>query len=99
MKPTHGVPETSDGALRSLAQDGLELGEGVLDRIEVGAVGQEEEEVRAGGLDQRPDLGSLVARQVVHDDDVARTDVQLGLTAYLAGTVHDIVLEALTPTT
>jgi hypothetical protein len=32
-----GGPETLDGALGGLSQERLELGEGVLDRVEVGA--------------------------------------------------------------
>ena len=64
------------GALGGLAQVRLELGEGHLDWVEVRAVGREEEEFGAGRFDPVADLLSLVAGQVVHDDDVARS--QLG---------------------
>lgn len=49
----------------------LEFGEDLLDRIEIGAVGREEQEPCASGPDRGPDGGLLVAGEVVHDDDVA----------------------------
>ena len=49
----------------------LEFGEDLLDRIEIGAVGRQEQEARASGPDRGPDGRSLVAGEVVHDDDVA----------------------------
>jgi hypothetical protein len=36
-----GRPQAIDTALGGLAQDGLELGKGVLDRIEVGVAGRQ----------------------------------------------------------
>ena len=42
---TDGVPETVDGSFSGLAQEGLQLGEGVLDRVEVGAVGRNIEQM------------------------------------------------------
>ena len=65
------VPEAVDGALGRLAQERLQLGEGVLDRVEVGRVGREVEQARAGCLDQLSHPRPLVAGQVVHDHDVA----------------------------
>ena len=64
------------GALRDIVRDSaLErlsvlLGEGVLDGVEVGAVGRQQTQAGAGRLDQGLDLRPLVCRQVVHDDDV-----------------------------
>ena len=55
-------------ALRRCA---LKLGEGLLDRVEVSAVRREAEEASASGLDHLAYRRSLVARQVVHDHDVA----------------------------
>ena len=43
-----GVPEGADGSLGSLAQERLEFRVGLLDRIEVGAVGRQEAQLRAG---------------------------------------------------
>jgi hypothetical protein len=49
----------------------LELGEDLLDRIEVWAVGWQEQQAHASGPDRVSDSGFLVAGQVVEDDDVA----------------------------
>ena len=53
-KAADGGPKAVDGSLGGLAQERLELGEGVLDRIEVGRVGRQVEEVRARRLDHLP---------------------------------------------
>lgn len=53
------------------AQERFQFGEGELDGIEVGAVGRQESEMGACGLDRRPHLGRFVHRQVVEYDDVA----------------------------
>jgi hypothetical protein len=52
-------------------EERFQFGEGEFDGIEVRAVGRQESEVRAGGLDRGPHLGLFVHRQVVEDDDVA----------------------------
>lgn len=49
----------------------LELGEGLLDRIEIGRVRWQVEQVGAGRLYGLSNAGDLVAGQVVHDDDIA----------------------------
>ena len=49
----------------------LDLGEGLLDGIEVGRIGRQEPEVGAGGADGLSDGGRFVGAEVVHDDDVA----------------------------
>lgn len=49
----------------------LELGEDLLDRVEVRAVGRQEEAVGADGADRLPDSFALVAAEVVEDDDIA----------------------------
>ena len=41
-EPTDEVPQSRDGAPAGFAQQRLELGEGVLDRIEVGVVERDE---------------------------------------------------------
>ena len=49
----------------------LDLGEGLLDRIEVWRIGRQIPEPGAGGLDHTAEDGRLVAAEIVHDDDVA----------------------------
>lgn len=60
-----------DGALGSFTQVRLELGERLLDRVEIGAVGRKEEQRGASRFDGVARGRRLMARQVVHDDDVA----------------------------
>jgi hypothetical protein len=49
----------------------LELGEDLLDWIEVWAVGRQEQESRASCPDGGSDGGLLVTGEIIHDDDVA----------------------------
>src|SRR4051794_18246572 len=65
-----------DGPLGSPAQECLEFGEGVFDWVEVGTVRRQIEQRRSSSLDQRSDAWRLVARQVVHDDDVSRAHLR-----------------------
>ena len=58
-------------AVQRPSTERLEFGEGVLDGIEVGAIGREVEEACAGRFDQLPRFRAFVARQIIHDDDVA----------------------------
>lgn len=51
------------GAAGAPAEEVLELGEDLLDRVEVGAVGREEEKVRVGRADRR----ALVHAEIVED--------------------------------
>ena len=69
-----GVPQTMDGPLGRFPQVRLQLGEGLLDRVKVGAVGWEEEERCADALDGGSHGRRLVARQVVHHDYVAAAE-------------------------
>ena len=64
-------PCVFDGSLCGFAQQMFELGEDLLDRIEVGAIWWQEQEARTSGPDRLPDGRSLVAGEIVHDDDVA----------------------------
>jgi hypothetical protein len=66
-----GVPEPIDGALGGLARQGLELGEGLLDRIEIRGVGRQVAQLCTAGFDRRADAGHVVGREMVHHDDVA----------------------------
>ena len=53
------------------AQQVLELGEDLLDRVQIGRVFRQEEELGAGGADGVAHRLALVAAEIVHDDDVA----------------------------
>jgi hypothetical protein len=52
-------------------EERLELGEELLDRVEVGAVGRQEEQLGAGLADCLAHGAPFVAAEIVHDDDVA----------------------------
>lgn len=65
------IPEAVDGALCGLAQICFQLCEGLLDRVEIGAVGRQEPEPGTDAFDGGAHGGCIVARQVVHDDHVA----------------------------
>jgi hypothetical protein len=67
----HQLTDRIEAARSSGPEEGLQLGEGELDRIEIGTVGREKAEVGPGLLDRGAHLGLLVHRQVVHHDDVA----------------------------
>jgi hypothetical protein len=54
-----------------LAQGAFQLGEHLLDPIEVGRVGRQEEELGARGSDVLADSLGFVAAEIVNDDDVA----------------------------
>ena len=56
------------------AQQGLELGEDLLDRIEIGRVARQEEQLGASAADQVAYRLAFVTAEIVHDDDVARTE-------------------------
>jgi hypothetical protein len=64
-------PCVLDRSFLGLAHPVLDLGEGLLDRIEVGRVGRQVPEPGAGGLDRLPDSRRLVGAEIVEDDDVA----------------------------
>ena len=64
-----GGPKVWHGA-RGGAQQRLELGEGLLDRVEVRAVGRKVEQARARCFDGLAQAGDLVGRQGVEDDRV-----------------------------
>lgn len=58
-QPADGVPETFDGPLGGFSQESFKFGEHLFDGIEVGAVGRQEEEARAG---RRPPADQPAAR-------------------------------------
>ena len=53
-EPADQVPQAADSALARFAQHGLEPGEGLFDRVEVGAVGREEAQGCSRRLDPLP---------------------------------------------
>ena len=59
------------GSVGSFAHQMLELGKDLLDGIQVGAVGRQEQQVCADAPDCVADCGPLVAGEIVHDDDIA----------------------------
>ena len=65
-----GFPEAIDGAFISFAQEFFKLGEDLLDWVEVGRIGWQEQEVRARLFDHAPCRLALMAVKIVHDDDV-----------------------------
>src|SRR3989338_9399071 len=64
-------PGGLDVAGLCLAHEVLELGEDLLDRVEVGTVGRQEDQMRAPGADSGAGGIALVAAEVVHDHHVA----------------------------
>jgi len=58
------TPGSVEGALGGLAREMFELGEDLLDGIEIGAIGRQEEELGAGGADGAADERALVAAEI-----------------------------------
>jgi len=67
-------PGRFNGSLGGFSEQCLELGEDLLDRIEVRAIGRQEKELGTCSTDHVPyDLG-FVAAEIVDDDDVAGSE-------------------------
>ena len=64
--------DVADGALLGGTHPVLDLGEGLLDRIEVGRVWRQIPEPCASRFNQAAQGRRLVTAEIVHDDDVAR---------------------------
>ena len=58
-------------SLCGFAHEVFELGEDLLDRVQIGAIGWQEQQSSADAADCATDGGPLVTGEVVHDDDVA----------------------------
>ncbi len=69
-----GLPEFISCTRGRLSEQGLEFGEGQLDGIEVRGIGRQIEQEGVGALDRLTDAIDLVAREIVHDDDIARLE-------------------------
>src|SRR4051794_11957950 len=67
--PTDGLPQALDRALGGFAQQRLVFGESLLDRVQVGAVGRQIDELRPSGGNRLGDAGDFVAAQIVEQDD------------------------------
>ena len=66
----------STRSLAGLAQQVLELGEDLLDRVEIGAVGRQEDQLARRPLRMAARTAlALVAAEIVHDHDVAGLSV------------------------
>lgn len=65
------MPQGVERSGSSFAEQGLELGEELLDWIEIGTVGRQVEECCAGPFDGGAHRATLVGAEIVHDDDVA----------------------------
>lgn len=65
------APGVLDAAFLSLAHPVLDLGKGLLDRIEVWRVGWQIPEPGTGSLDHLPDSRRLMTSEIIHDDDIA----------------------------
>ena len=61
----YAVPKTIERALGCFSERRLELGEGELDRVEVGGVRQQEEEACAPPLDKAANLGAFVPAEII----------------------------------
>ena len=64
------LPRCFDGAFRGLAQQRLEFREHLLDRVEIGRVGRQEQQVRARRPDRCPHRLAFVAAEIVEHDDI-----------------------------
>ena len=69
---TDGVPQGLDGAGGGFAQQRLELGEGLFDGIEVGAVRRQITQDGTGGFNSFTHAGDFVGGEIVQHDNVAR---------------------------
>ena len=64
-----GIPEVIKGPGGDLAEQRLQLGEGVLDRIEIGRIGLQVTQGSACGFNCDSHAGPLVDWQIAPDDD------------------------------
>jgi hypothetical protein len=67
-------PRCFMGSFSGFAHEMFELGKDLLDWVQIGAVGRQEQEPCADAPDCVADGGPLVAGEIVHDDDIARRE-------------------------
>jgi hypothetical protein len=65
------LTDVLEGARPHRAEEGFEFGEGLFDRIEIGAVGREKADEGADAFDRRADLRLFVDGEIVEYDDIA----------------------------
>lgn len=63
-----------EGTRSRAPEEGFQFREGHLDRIEVGTVGRQKSDLRAGGHDGRTHVCLLVDGEIVEHDDIARSE-------------------------
>ena len=71
----HGLPEDIPGARLERSKQLLDLAENEFDRIEVGAVRRQIDQIRLARFNQFSNTNTFVAGEVVHDDNVARFEL------------------------
>ena len=62
------------GPFGRVAEQGFELGEDLFNGVEIGGVGRQEAQRGAHPCKGRPHGRTLVAAQIVHNDDIARSE-------------------------
>lgn len=67
----HQCTHLIERAWAERAEEGLQFGEGLFDRIEVGAVGRKEPQQRADALNRRANLRLFVSGEIVEHHDIA----------------------------
>ena len=67
-------PGRFNGAFGRVAEQSFELGEDLFNRVEVGGVGWQEAQRGPHPLNGGPHGGTLVAAQIIHNDDIARRE-------------------------
>lgn len=67
-------PSVLDGTFLCVSHPMFDLGEGLLDRVEVRGIGRKEPETSTSLTDDLPDGIRLVRAEIVHDDDISRLE-------------------------
>ncbi len=67
-------PGRRHGPFGRVAEQGFELGEDLFNRVEIGGVGRQEAQRGVHPFNGCPHGGLLVAAQIVHNDDIARSE-------------------------
>lgn len=67
------MPDGSNGSLAGFAQQRLERGEDLLDRVQIGTVGRQEEQMGAGLPDRPSNRHAFVTAEIVEYDNIAWT--------------------------
>jgi hypothetical protein len=63
-------PRQGSDPRQSRVPQGLELSKDLFDRVEIGRVARQEEQLGAGAADQFTDCLALMAAEIIHDDNV-----------------------------